>query len=254
MRQTLRDAGRTLVPGTDDPHRPLPPLLVLLTVVTGLVDAVSYLELGRVFVANMTGNVVFLGFAFAGAPGLSVLASFAALGAFLAGAATGGRLGSAFAVRRVRFLAIGVSVQSVLIAAALVVAATGAGIGTARRYAMILLLGLAMGIQNAVARRLAVPDLTTTVLSQTLTGFAADTRFVGGPGSRAGRRLLSALAMAVGAFAGATLVLRTDIVAALVVPLVLLVGIAIFGYAFDRRERREHADQATADRPRPRTA
>jgi uncharacterized membrane protein YoaK (UPF0700 family) len=35
--------------------------LLGLTVVTGLVDAVSYLRLGRVFVANMTGNVVFLG-------------------------------------------------------------------------------------------------------------------------------------------------------------------------------------------------
>jgi uncharacterized membrane protein YoaK (UPF0700 family) len=242
MRQTLRDAGRTLVPGPDDPHRPLPPLLVVLTVVTGLVDAVSYLELGRVFVANMTGNVVFLGFAFAGAPGLSVLASLAALGGFLAGAATGGRLGSAFASRRVRLLAVGVSVQCVLIAAALVVAATGAGMGTARRYTLILLLGPAMGIQNAVARRLAVPDLTTTVLSQTLTGVAADARFVGGPGSRAGRRLLSALAMALGAFAGAVLVLRVDIVAALTAPLVLLVGLAVFGYAFDRRDRDDRDD------------
>ena len=41
---------------------PLPPLMLMLTVVTGLVDAVSYLRLGRVFVANMTGNFVFLGF------------------------------------------------------------------------------------------------------------------------------------------------------------------------------------------------
>ena len=59
-------------------------LLVLLTVVTGLVDAVSFISLGRVFVANMTGNVVFLGFALAGAPGLSLAASLAALAGFLA--------------------------------------------------------------------------------------------------------------------------------------------------------------------------
>jgi uncharacterized membrane protein YoaK (UPF0700 family) len=109
------------------------------------------------------------------------------------------------------------------------------------------LLGLAMGIQNAIARRLAVPDLTTTVLSQTLTGFAADARFVGGPGSHAGRRLLSAVAMALGAFAGASLVLRVDIVAALAAPLVLLVGLAIFGYAFDRRDGRDRADRADGD-------
>jgi uncharacterized protein DUF1275 len=45
----------------------LPPLMILLTIVTGVVDAVAYLRLGHVFVANMTGNVVFLGFAAAGA-------------------------------------------------------------------------------------------------------------------------------------------------------------------------------------------
>jgi hypothetical protein len=35
---------------------PLPPLLLALTAVTGLVDAASYLKLGHVFVANMTGT------------------------------------------------------------------------------------------------------------------------------------------------------------------------------------------------------
>jgi uncharacterized membrane protein YoaK (UPF0700 family) len=67
-----------------DRHGPLPPLLLLLTVVTGLVVAVSYLKLGHVFVANMTGNVVFLGFALGGAPDLSAPASLTAMGAFLA--------------------------------------------------------------------------------------------------------------------------------------------------------------------------
>ncbi len=47
-------------------HGPLPVLLLALTVATGLVDAVSYLVLGHVFVANMTGNVVFSGFALSG--------------------------------------------------------------------------------------------------------------------------------------------------------------------------------------------
>src|SRR5216110_3448227 len=71
---------------------PLPPLLLTLTVVTGVVDAVSFLGLGRVFVANMTGNVVFFGFAAAGETTLSVLASLTAVLAFLAGALAGGRL------------------------------------------------------------------------------------------------------------------------------------------------------------------
>ena len=92
VNKALAEAWRTLLPSADDPHGPLPPLLLALTVVTGLVDAFSYLVLGHVFVANMTGNVVFLGFALAGAGGFSIPASLSALGAFSLGALTGGRL------------------------------------------------------------------------------------------------------------------------------------------------------------------
>lgn len=49
-------------------HGPLPALLLGLTAVTGVVDAISILALGRVFVANMTGNIVFIGLAIAHAP------------------------------------------------------------------------------------------------------------------------------------------------------------------------------------------
>jgi uncharacterized membrane protein YoaK (UPF0700 family) len=70
----------------------LPRLLLVLTAEAGLVDAVSYLKLGHVFVANMTGNVVFLGFSIGGASGLSTLASLVAIAAFLIGAIAGGRL------------------------------------------------------------------------------------------------------------------------------------------------------------------
>src|SRR3979409_679576 len=86
--------GATLV-GTGRrarPRGPPPPLLLALTVVTGVVDAVSILRLGRVFVANMTGNVVFSGFALVGAPGFSLSASLAALAGFLVGALGGGWL------------------------------------------------------------------------------------------------------------------------------------------------------------------
>src|SRR5467141_4011702 len=76
---------------SSSPQPILVPLLLGLTVVTGLVDAVSYLALGHVFTANMTGNVVFLGFAIAGAKDLSVARSSTALVAFMLGAALGGR-------------------------------------------------------------------------------------------------------------------------------------------------------------------
>src|ERR1700712_1348240 len=88
-------ASPRLAPSHGDrrPDGPLPELLLALTVVTGLVDAFSYLSLGHVFVANMTGNVIFLGFALVGVPGFDVAASLVALAAFALGALAGGRLG-----------------------------------------------------------------------------------------------------------------------------------------------------------------
>src|SRR5207245_4184470 len=61
----------------------LPVLLVVLTITTGLIDAVSVLGLGRVFTANMTGNIVLLGFALARVPAFSARRSLAALAALL---------------------------------------------------------------------------------------------------------------------------------------------------------------------------
>jgi Protein of unknown function (DUF1275) len=76
---------------------PLPWVLVVLTVTTGLVDAVSVLGLGRVFTANITGNVVFLGFAAVGVPGFSIARAVVALAGFVVGALLGGYLGVAMA-------------------------------------------------------------------------------------------------------------------------------------------------------------
>ena len=73
-------------------RHPLARALLVLTFSTGLVDAVSYLGLGRVFTANMTGNIVLLGFGIAGSGGLPVVAPLVSLGAFLVGSAVGGVL------------------------------------------------------------------------------------------------------------------------------------------------------------------
>src|SRR5438477_6834581 len=97
---------------------PLPWVLSVLTVTTGLVDAVSVLGLGRVFTANMTGNVVFLGFAAARVPGFSLVRSLAALAAFLAGAVIGGRLAIRLEGSRGRWLATVAAVESSLLFAA----------------------------------------------------------------------------------------------------------------------------------------
>src|SRR5437899_12775912 len=124
MSRPLRDAWRTIVPSAEDPHGPLSPLLLGLTVVTGLVDAFSYLVLGHVFVANMTGNVVFLGFALAGASGFSISASLVALGAFGLGAVTGGRLATHVGAHRGRLLAFATTLEALLVAASVILLAT----------------------------------------------------------------------------------------------------------------------------------
>ena len=242
MRRLLRDAARTLGPQMTDRHGPLPPLLLTLTVVTGLVDAVSYLGLGHVFVANMTGNVVFLGFALAGAPGLSAPAALVSLGSFLTGALAGGRVGGARPpARRGRLLAVTTGTQTALAAAATAVSALAPGGHTGVRYALIVLLGLGMGLQNAVVRRLGVPDLTTTVLTLTLTGLAADSAATGSTSGTA-RRVLSVLAMFLGALTGAWLFPRWGLAATLGPALALLAVTAVVAH-------RLSADDAIWARP-----
>jgi hypothetical protein len=155
---------RSLV--TDPRHGPLPALLLLLTATTGVVDAVSILSLGRVFVANMTGNVVFVGFALVGAPGFSLAASLFALAGFLVGAFGGGAVISRLKLNRVRLLRDAVATEVAAVAVALVVAAAaGTPVGHGPADAMAAVLAVALGLQNAVVRRLAVSDLTTTVLT-----------------------------------------------------------------------------------------
>jgi uncharacterized membrane protein YoaK (UPF0700 family) len=183
--------------------------LLILSLVTGIVDAVSVLGFG-VFTANMTGNVVFLGFAVAGTSGFSIARSATSLGAFLIGALIGGRLGSAQAgVRRSWLTTVAVCEAALLFVAAL--ASKGFDIGSAKPayslYAVIIFMAIAMGLRNATVRQLAVPDLTTTVLTLTLTGIAADSSLAGGKNPRIWRRVGSVAAMFVGAVVG-TLLLR----------------------------------------------
>jgi uncharacterized membrane protein YoaK (UPF0700 family) len=213
------DAGSTRL----DTVRRADPLLValgLLTLVTGLVDAACYLGLGRVFTANMTGNVVLLAFGATRTQGLPVLGPTVSLLVFLVGAAGGGRLATRLvgpantpvsASTRQRWLS-----STLLIELGLVITAGVAAIGLpvdgggGRRYVVITLLAAALGLQNATVRRLAVPDLTTTVLTLTLTGLAADSWLAGGQSPRAGRRLATVGLMAAGALVGA-LLLRVDV-------------------------------------------
>jgi uncharacterized membrane protein YoaK (UPF0700 family) len=180
-----------------------------------------------VFVANMTGNIVFIGFALAGAPGFSLTASLIALAGFLGGAGAGGWAVGRYGSHRGRLLRNTVAGELVLLGLAAAVAATdGVPLTSAGRDVTVALAAVALGLQNAAVRRLAVPDLTTTVLTMTLTGIAADLR--AGKVSVVLRRLLAVGAMLLGAIAGTLLVLHvnpaTGLLVAAAIVLVVLVG------------------------------
>jgi uncharacterized membrane protein YoaK (UPF0700 family) len=204
--------------------------LTVLTIVSGVVDAVSYLGLGHVFTANMTGNVVVLGFAAAGAKGFSIAASLTSLGSFLLGAAVAGRICLHIGSRR-RWLVFAMAAEGGVTGAAAIASALASGIVGAgwARYTVIALLAFAMGVRNSTIRRLAVPEMTTTVLTLTLTGLAADSSLAGGHNPRAARRTSAVLAMLVGAIAGAGLFLHQGATWPLaIVAVVVLVTATLF--------------------------
>jgi len=200
---------------------PLPWLLLLLSVTTGLVDAISVLGLGKVFTANMTGNVVFPGFAAVGTPGFHVAPYLVAILAFLGGALVAGRVGKGHAGLPLRrWLIVAALVEALALWAA---AASAIGFDIAAQtpghalYAIIALTAVAMGFRNATIRQLKVPDLTTTVLTLTLTGLAADSTMAGGGNPNWARRIGSVAAIFVGAGLGAFMVMQVGLVPPLLV-------------------------------------
>jgi uncharacterized membrane protein YoaK (UPF0700 family) len=184
--------------------RRLPPVLLVLTATTGLIDAVSYLGLGHVFTANMTGNIVLLGFGLAGTGGLPVVAPLVSLAAFVLGAGLGGRIVAQLAEHRRRHLGVVLTLEAALLAgAALLAAVISVRIGSLSAYAVITLVAVAMGVRNATVRKLAVPDLTTTVMTLTLTGLVADP--ASGTPRNSATRAGAVFALLVGALVGALL-------------------------------------------------
>ncbi len=204
-------------------RHPLVRVLLVLTFTTGLVDAASYLGLGRVFAANMTGNVVLLGFGIAGSAGLPVVAPIISLAAFILGSIVGGQLAARVGDRSVSHLGWELAGEVGFIALAAVIAGVGSiTVGGAISYVLIALLAFAMGLRNATVRRIGVPDLTTTVLTMTVTAFSSDLSRGGWSGEDAVRRLSAIMAMFLGALVGA-LLLKTSPA----LPLGLAAGLAL---------------------------
>ncbi len=205
--------------------------LLLLTFATGLVDAVSVLVLGHVFVANMTGNVIFLGFWFVPHSGVDLMAAVVAFASFVAGAMLGGRLARHLDAKVRRWLVGALGLEVVALSALSVLA--GAGVltyhGTGR---LILIAGLAVvfGTQNATARQFGVQELSTTVLTQTIVGIGFDSRLAGGTGHREKLRYGVVLTMCGGAVLGATLTLWTVAPVIAIAATVVACSAAIFAF------------------------
>ena len=202
--------------------------LLMLTFVSGLIDAASYISLGHVFTANMTGNVVFMGLALAGTPGLSPLRSFVAFLTALAGGALAGHLNSRVHWnKRTSWLAVAFAIEAFVLAAADFFAwLDHAHLAEQRTVCIVIALtGFAMGVRNGTIRRLGVPDLGTTVLTLTVAGLAFDSSIAGGTNSRWRVRIASILSMFAGAAVGA-LFLRNSLVTLLSLATLLVAGVA----------------------------
>jgi uncharacterized membrane protein YoaK (UPF0700 family) len=203
--------------------------LLLLTFATGLVDAISVLVLGHVFVANMTGNVIFLGFWFVPHSGVDMTAAIVAFVSFVAGTVIGGRFSRHLEHDTRRWVTVSLAVECLVLVALSILA--GAGV---LRYhdntKLILLAGLAaaFGSQNATARQFGIQELSTTVLTSTIVGIGVDSRLAGGTGQREKLRFAVVLTMCAGAVVGATISRFTVAPVIALAAVVVAVSAAIF--------------------------
>jgi uncharacterized membrane protein YoaK (UPF0700 family) len=180
--------------------------LLLLTFATGLADAISILVLGHVFVANMTGNVIFLGFWLAPKANIDLTAVAVALPTFVCTTIFSGRLSRHFGERTRRWITTVLATEIVL----LVVLSILAGTGVLRyhdntKLVMIAVLAVTFGLQHSSARQFGIQELSTTVLTSTIVSLGLDSRLAGGTGEREKLRLSVVFTMCAGAFVGATM-------------------------------------------------
>jgi uncharacterized membrane protein YoaK (UPF0700 family) len=180
--------------------------LLLLTFATGLADSLSILVLGHVFVANMTGNVVFLGFWLAPRTSIDLTAVSVALPIFVATTIVSGRLSRHFGERAREWITTVLATEIVLLGTLAVLGGTGVlHYHDNTKLIIIALLGVTFGLQHSSARQFGIPELSTTVLTSTIVSLGLDSRLAGGTGERQKLRLSVVLTMCAGAFTGATL-------------------------------------------------
>jgi uncharacterized membrane protein YoaK (UPF0700 family) len=215
--------------------------MLALTFSTGVADSVGYLGLDKVFTGNMTGNVVILAMALAGGKGLPIVGPLIALFAFMAGAAAGGRslrpISSGWTARIGVMLGVVAVIQ---LGVSIALFEDSGAPSQTLAYVVTALLAAAMGLQAAVARHIAVKDVTTVVVTSTLTGLAADSWFGAGKGQPWRRRAGAILLLGAGAGVGALLLL-INLGCGVVLSGIITLAVAVFGH-LGARELPEVAD------------
>lgn len=221
-------------PTTDRLHLTL---MLILTFSTGVIDAVGYLGLDRVFTGNMTGNVVLLGMAVAGGDDLPVVRPALALLFFMVGAVLAGRLlrkaPAGWSGRTsVAFGSVAVGTTAIAVVVGFMDVNTDEILGSVITSA----LATVMGIQAAAAKRLKVAEITTVVVTSTITGLASDSRLAGGKGAFWARRALAILLIGLGAVAGG-FALLIDLWVGVAISALLSAVVAIAGHVRYRQDR-----------------
>jgi uncharacterized membrane protein YoaK (UPF0700 family) len=220
-------------------------LMLVLTFSTGVVDAIGYLGLDKVFTANMTGNVVILAMGLTGQDDLPIVGPLIALGGFVIGAGVAGRflrgVPKGWHRRDTWVLAI---VATLLVIALIPTAfVTSTPAEPAIGYPVTALLAVAMGMQAGTARHIAVTDVTTVVITSTLAALAFDSRFGRSTGQTWFRRLAAVVLLALGALSGAALLLIAFWLG-LALAAALLVVVAVLGTIGSRTAEEEAAERA----------
>ncbi|MEB3980572.1 YoaK family protein [Mycobacterium sp. 663a-19] len=180
--------------------------LLLLTFATGLADSISILVLGHVFVANMTGNVIFLGFWLVPKTSIDLTAVVVALPTFVCTTILSGRLLRHFGERTRSWITTVLATEITLLTALSILGGTGAlRYHDNTKLILIGVLAVTFGLQHSSARQFGIQELSTTVLTSTIVSLGLDSRLAGGTGARERLRFSVVSTMCAGAFAGATM-------------------------------------------------
>lgn len=223
------------------------PALLLLTLATGIVDAVSYLALDRVFTGNMTGNVLFIGFALTGEGGIPLLNNLIALLGFLVGAFVAARI-----LRRRSHDSRLPTANLVVLLGGTVLTLALAGfwlavgmLDEATLVPVTAVLAIVMGAQAASVRATGISDVSTIVVTSTLANLAIDSHLAGGTGDKWRRRVLAVVAMGGGGALGALIIRATGHGA---VPLLVAGAVMLGCVALLHLARRREAASLAASR------